>query len=447
MPVLERRLTFGAATVTNVLTMIGVGPFLTIPLLLESMHGPQAMLGWIIGAIVAAADGLVWAELGAAMPVSGGGYHYLREAYGKHGPGELMSFLFLWATVISGPLMIASGGVGFAQYTAYLYPAMTPSQAKGLAIFVCLLATALIYRRIDGIGRWGIAFGVAVLATAAWIIAEGALHFHSAQLAFPPGAFHLSRDFWYGLGGATLYAMYDYAGYNMVCNVGGEVVRPEKTIPRSILVSIAAVAALYLAMNFSIIAVLPWRQAAQSKFVVSDFIAFLRGPAAASAMTALVLATAFASVFAGMLGLSRIPYAAAAEGRFFRVFARVHPTGHFPSFSVVFTGCATAACCLLDLDALIKATVVASTLLGSLAVVIAPSLLRRRGRTLPFRMWLYPVPAIVAFAGWSYIVATSGLTYIVCGLSLLGVGTAAYFCRARRAREWPWGYNSSHAAE
>src|SRR5437763_5027109 len=156
--------------------MIGVGPFVTIPLLLAAMGGPQAMLGWFIGAIVALADGLVWAELGAAMPRSGGGYEYLLEAYGSHGIGRLLSFLFLWQTVAGMPLVLASGATGLAHYASFFMPGMTAVQSKALAMGGCLLATALIYRRIDTIGRWSIALGVLTLGAGAWIVAGGITH-------------------------------------------------------------------------------------------------------------------------------------------------------------------------------------------------------------------------------------------------------------------------------
>lgn len=414
--------------------MIGVGPFLTIPLLLQAMQGPQAMLGWIVGAVIALADGLVWAELGAAMPQSGGGYHYLLHAYGPHGLGRLMSFLYLWSIVITGPLYVASGSIGFSQYATWLHPGMTVWQAKLLAMGVCLLSTLLIYRRIDRVGRWGLVFSFAVLAAAAWIIGEGVLHSHFDRLALPANAFHLSHAFWYGLGGATLYATYDYAGYNTVCLVGGEVVRPEVTIPRSVVTAIAIVCVLYLSMNFAILGAMPWREAAQSKYVVSDFIARLQGHDAASLMTILILAVTLASVFGVMLGTSRIPYAAAADGRFFRAFARLHPTANFPSFSVLFTGVASMACCLLDLDAVIKLLTVAAIILGSLSTVAAPTLLRhaRPGIALPFRMWLYPLPSIIGAIGWIYIISTSGIVYILVGLGFLAVGIAAWFRRAKQ---------------
>jgi amino acid transporter len=430
---------FAAAVTTNIIAMIGAGPFLTIPLLLQAMHGPQAMLGWLVGAVIAVADGLVWAELGAAMPRSGGAYQYLLEAYGPNGPGRLMSFLFLWAMVTTMPLLMASGAVGFAHYAAYLYPAMTPWQAKLLAMGVCLIAMLLIHRRIDGAGRWSFALGAVVLVAALWIVGEGVLHARLDLITFPPGAWHLSREFFLGLGGATLYAVYDYGGYNTVCSVGGEVMRPESTIPRAIIVSIIVVATLYVSMNFTIIGVMPWQQAMQSTYVVSDFIAGLHGRAAAMVMTILILITSLASVFANMLGISRVPYAAAAQGRFFRVFARLHPDG-FPSWSVRFVGITSALLCLLGLDALIRIVTVSWVVVGSLALVGAPTALRRARPDIrrPFRMWLYPVPSLIALAGWLFVVLTSGVVYILISLLLLAGGVGAYMWRAKRLAEWPF---------
>lgn len=440
MHTLARRLGFGGATATNMLSMIGIGPFITIPLLLQTMHGPQAMLGWVIGAVIALADGLVWSELGAAMPYSGGGYPYMLQSYGPHGLGRLMSFLYLWITVITGPLYAASGALGFSQYATYLYPAMTAGEEKLLAMGVCLLSTLVIYRRIDRVGLWGIAFAVVVLAAAAWIIGEGVLNARWSQISPPTGAFHLTRNFFSGLGGATLFAMYDYGGYTTVCSVGGEVTHPEMTIPRSIVVAILAVGALYFAMNFAIIGVVPWQDAAQSKFIVSDFISLLQGPRAASIMTIFILITTFTCVCGVMLGTAHIPYAAAVDGRFFSAFARIHTVGRFPSFSILFVGFASAVCCLFDLEAVIKVLLVSGVFLGSLPAVLAPTLLRKAHPTirLPFRMWLYPLPSLVAFAGWTYIISTNGVVYILGGLGATGAGIGAYLWRARKTKEWPY---------
>ena len=435
-----RALGLGGATVINMLAMIGVGPFITIPLLLQAMPGPQAMLGWVLGGVVALADGLVWAELGAGFPRSGGGYHYLLEAYGPRGPGRLMSFLFLWATVVTGPFAMASGAIGFSQYATYLLPAMSPGLGKLLAMIVCLTAAAMIYRRIHRIGQWAKGLGVIVVLAMAWIIVEGFRHAHAQNLVIPRNALEMSPALWTGMGGATLYALYDYVGYATVCSVGGEVARPERTIPRAIVVAIALVAALYLAMNVAVISALPWREAARSKFVASDLMTRLDGPVAGVLVTVLILIITLAGVFAGMLSLSRVPFAAAADGRFFRVFARTHPTGNFPTFAVAYVGVASAVCCLLDLDQVIKALSVAGVILSSLAVVAAPTLLRLRypETRRPFRMWLYPAPSLIAAAGWSYIVVTSGTPYILAGFGALGLGVLAYLWRAWPAREWPW---------
>jgi len=437
---LERRLGPGGATAVNVLAMIGVGPFVTIPLLLGAMGGPQAMLGWLIGAIVALADGLVWAELGAAMPRSGGGYQYLLESYGSRGPGQLLSFLYLWQTMAGMPLVMASGAVGFAHYAAFLYPSMTAWQSKALAMAACAAAAACIYRRIDAIGRWSLALGVLTLGAGVWIVGDGVTHGTLSAIAFPPGAFHLSRGFWLGLGGATLYATYDYFGYNTICGVGGEVVRPAQTIPRSILAAVVIVCLLYFSMNLSIISVVPWPEAIQSRFIVSDFIARLHGARFASAMTLMILVIAMGSLYANMLTFSRVPFAAASDGRFFTAFARVHPTGHFPSFSVAYMGVAAALCSLLELDALINTVTVLYLMIAAVPIVPAVTALRRRRPDVarPFRMWLYPLPSLVAMSGWVFVIATSGWKYIALGLGVIAVGIGAYLWRARRAAEWPF---------
>jgi amino acid transporter len=405
------------------------------------MGGPQAMLGWIIGAGVAVCDGLVWAELGAALPGAGGSYIYLEQAFGPKSLGRLMSFLFLWETVFVAPLSTASGAVGFAQYTKFLIPSLGPWQMKMLAAGSCLLMTLLLYRDIHSIGRLSIAMWAVVMGTAAWILFAGLTNFQASRIAdFPPGAFHLSTSFFAGLGGATLIAMYDYGGYYNVCLFGGEIKHPGKTIPRSILISIGVVAILYLAMNVSIINVIPWRDAMKSTAIVSDFMNQIYGRKTANIVTVLILWTALASVFAILLGFSRVPYAAAAEGRFFRVFARLHPKGKFPSFSLLSLGIASAAACTLSLEHLIKALTVIQILIQFMAQCVAVILLRRKRSAIPrpFSMWLYPLPAIVALGGWLFILVAGGLGYFLAGLLLMAAGTLTYLWRARRRGEWPF---------
>ncbi len=423
------------------LEMIGVGPFITIPILLSKMNGPQAMLGWLLGALVALCDGMVWAELGAAMPGTGGPYHYLSEAYGPKRLGRLMSFLFIWQTIFLAPLSIGSGAVGFAQYARFFLKDMPQWQEKLIAMGVCVLITALLYRNIQAVSRLSIGMWIVVLGTVAWITAAGVLHFNP-RLAFdvPPGALAPSWKFFFGLGGATLIAMYDYGGYNNVCFFAGEVRDPERVIPRSILFSVAAVACLYLTMNVTILGVVPWRDAMRSTAIVSDFMQRLYGLPAARTVTVLVLWTTFASLFAVLLGYSRVPFAAAMDGRFFRPFARMHPVKGFPTFSLVFIGVTSALACLLTLDVLINALIVIQVLVQFMAQVIAVTLIRRNRPDIPrpFQMPLYPVTSIIAFLGWLYILVASGAPYIIAGFALFGFGILAYLWRARAEREWPF---------
>jgi amino acid transporter len=430
---------WGAAS-TNMLNMVGVGPYITIPLALAAMGGPQAMLAWIAGALIAMCDGMVWAELGAAMPDSGGPYHYLLEAFGPHGLGRLLSFLFLWQAVAIGPITIASGAVGFAEYSTYLTP-LGAWEKIALAVGVCLLNTALVYRNIKAISMVSVTLWVVVMGTGLWVVFGGLTHFDPAlAFQFPPNAFHLSAPFFAGLGAATLIAMYDYSGYFNVCLIGEEVRNPARTIPRSILISIAVLGCFYLLMNVSIIGVIPWQHAMTSKAVVAEFIQKIYGSAAGKLMAVLILWTAFGSVFAILLGYSRIPYSAAVDGRFFSAFARLHPTKHFPTFSVIFMGLLSALACLLSLSDLINYMIVFQIMLQFIAQCIAVFRIRRYRKDIarPYSMPLYPLPVLIALGGWLYILAVSGWKYILSGLGLALVGTAAYMWRARRDRQWPF---------
>ena len=432
---------FWGAASANVLNMVGVGPFLTIPLALAAMGGPQAMLGWILGAFLSICDGMVWSELGSAMPLSGGPYHYLLHAFGARSFGRLFSFLFLWQAIVLGPISIAGGAVGFAQYAGYLLPHMHHAGAVAMAAAVCLINTFLIYRNIRSISYVSIGIAAIVIATTAWIIVTGLLHFHSAMaFDFPPGAFHLNHGFFIGLGSATLIAAYDYGGYYNVCLIGSEVSTPHKTIPRSILSSILVVAVIYLVMNVAIIGVVPWREAMHSQAIVADFMVRVYGQIGGTAIAVLILIAAFGSVLAILLGYSRIPYAAAVEGQFFSIFARLHSTGGFPYISVLTVGAFSALACLFSLESLITALIVTQTLLQFAAQCVAVILLRRQRRESGdvYRMPFYPLPALIALAGWTYIVVTSGVRYMaIAGIFLLA-GIAVFLLRSRQQSLWPF---------
>ncbi len=430
------------ALASNMLNMVGVGPFLTIPLILSSMHGPQALLGWVAGAVLSICDGLVWAELGAAMPGSGGSYEYLQQAFGAKSFGRLMGFLFLWQVMLASPLTAASGAVGFADYARYLISSLSGPEQKVIAISVCLLATALLYRDIRTIGNVATVLWIGLMLAIGIVIWGGIRHFNpQTAFTFPPNAFHLSTTFFMGLGAATLVSMYDYSGYFNVCLIGGEIKNPTKTIPRAILLSIGILAVLYIAMSLSIIGVVPWRQALGSHAIVSEYMERLYGVRAASLMTILILWVAFASVFCVLLGYTRVPYAAASEGHFFSAFARLHPTRRFPTFSVLFLGCASAFACVLSLESLIKTLIVIQIVTQFAAQCIAVMIIRQARRQIkrPFSMPLYPLPALIAIIGWLFILCTSGGPYLIAGFSLLALGVGAFLLRAKLLQQWPFG--------
>jgi amino acid transporter len=418
--------------------MIGVGPFVTIPLMIGAMGGPQCMLGWAVGTVLALCDGLVWAELAAALPGEGGSYLYLREAFRRTRLGTLLPFLFIWQFMFSGPLEIASGYIGFAQYLSYFRRGMGVWEMRLAAAAVGVLVVVLLYRGIRAVGRLTVVLWIGMLATVAWIIAAGFMHFN-ARLAFdfPPHAFTISPAFMAGLGGATLIAMYDFLGYYGICFMGGEVRQPEKVMPRSIVLSVVLAGAIYALMTLAVLAVVPWREAAQSKFVVARFMEIIYGPWAASAVTVLTLWSAVASVFALVLAYSRVPYAAALDGYFWKPFARLHPKGGFPYVSLLVIGALSIAGGMLSLDWVVSALLTARILIQFIGQIAALEVLRRTRPDvpLPFRMWLYPLPSVLALVGWLYVFVTSGWTFVLCGLGVLASGVVAFEVWRRRVRQ------------
>jgi amino acid transporter len=448
-PPLVRRFGLIHATALNMSNMIGVGPFITIPALLVTMGGPQAMLGWIVALVIALADGLIWSELGAAMPGSGGTYVYLRQAFGRETFGRLMAFLFIWQFLLSGPLEIASGYIGFAQYVQYLRPSMTPLQTHVVMVAVGILTIVLLCRRIDAIGKITLSLWIGTLITVAIVIVSGPFHFNPRiAFDFPPNAFTFSLGFFVGLGAAARVGIYDYLGYYDVCFIGDEVKDPGRVIPRSILISLIAVAVIYLTMNLAIVGVVPWREfvPADGKLadppppIVSMFIERLYGAKAAGAFTVLVLWTAFASCFALMLGYSRVPFAAARDGNFFSIFGRVDSARKFPHISLMFVGVMSIVCTMFNLMTVIDALLTTRILVQFIGQVGAVIWLRKNSPDLhrPFRVWLYPLPALIALVGWVYLFVTTDFLKIVYGLAVIALGGVAYLLFSHKTGRWPF---------
>ena len=447
-PHLNRGFGLLQSTALNMSNMIGIGPFITMPLLITAMGGPQAMLGWVVAVLIAIPDGMVWSELGASMPGDGGSYLYLREGFGPQSFGRLMAFLFIWQFVLSGPLEIASGYIGFSDYLQYIWVGMTHHQALAVCVVIGIINIVLLYRRIDSIAKITVSLWIGILICVGAVILTGALHFNpKLALDFPKGAFAFSTGFLFGLGAATRLGVYDYMGYYDVCYIAGEVRNPGRVIPRSIVISLIAVAFIYFAMNLSVIGVVPWRdfvpaadKLPDSNFIFSIFMEKVYGSGVASIFTALVLWTAFASVFALLLGNSRIPFAAAQDGYFFKVFGRLHPKKGFPHVSLLAMGALSIVASFFSLDTVIAALIAMRIIIQFAGQVVAVFLLRKRQPNMcrPYKIWLYPLPNLMALVGWIFIFATTEVRVLLFGTATLLAGFLFFLVWSWRGKRWPF---------
>ena len=428
MSELRREIGIWRGIALNMIDMVGIGPFITIPLILSAMGGGRGMLAWILGGLLAISDGLVTAELSAELPGSGGSYVFLRQAYGR--AGRLISFLFLFQILFSAPLSMASGCIGFADYLTKLIP-QTNGHEHATAAIICVLTTLLLLRRIESIGKFSVLLWVGVMATLAIVIVAGAPHLRMDAFAFWRAP-RLDHQLGYaGLGAALIYAVYDYLGYYNICYIGDEVHEPSKTIPRVIVISILAIGAIYLLMNACIISVLPMPQAMTSKTVVGDYLGVLLGPRWAQIAAVLILWTAFASIFSLMLGYSRILFAAARDGNFFTFFARLHTKHAYPYVSILFLGLVAACFTQLSLKHVLQAILSIRAIVPFMAQIAGAVILRVRepARPRPFRMWLYPLPAIFALGLWGYIVVSPQKGLRMGGLWVMAAGCLFFLVR------------------
>jgi amino acid transporter len=465
----QRRMSLLQAVSLNTSMMVGTGIFITLPALMDTLKGPQSMIGWVLGGLIALADGMVWSELAAAFPGSGGTYHFFDAAYGRARVGRILKFLFVWQFFFSGPLEIATGAIGMVKYLGYFVPILrAPAWNWGQiipgldapvacgqvgAMGVMVLVTALAYRRISVAARLMVVLWVGMLITVVLIIVAGFTHWNAGlALDFPEGAFHVDRHMAMGLGLALSIAMYNYFGYYQVCYLADEVDAPSRTIPRSILISVLVVGFMYLMMNLAILGVIPWRAVIASHHIASDLVLEVYGSWAARLATLLIVWTAFASVFAAMLGYSRIPFAAARAGDFFKAFGTLHPAGQFPHRSLVLIGALAALACLAELGTVIDALVAARIPIQFVAQIFTVLYLRSKWKERPatYLMPLYPLPVVVALAGWLFVFGTSKPVIILYSLGSLVAGVVAFFIwdqAVRRLDKRPGDGDGSLASE
>jgi amino acid transporter len=453
---LSRRIGLFQATAINMSQMCGIGPFVTIPLMVAAFGGPQAIIGWIAGAVLALVDGLVWAELGASLPGAGGSYVYLREAF-QYRSGRLMPFLFVWTAMLFIPLIMSTGVVGFVQYLGFLWPEMTKTQGDLVGLATVVVVVLLLWRKVDRIAKLATAmWGVMLVAVGAVLVASYT-HFSGARaFTWPAHAIELTHGhFWLGFAAGLTIGIYDYLGYNTTAYLGAEVKQPGKVLPRSIIYSIVGIMVIYLLLQIGVLGAINWQDMLDPKSVASQSVAsavlqLSWGKRAADVVTVLILVTAFASVLTGLLGGSRVPYDAARDKVFFRSYARLHPRHEFPVLGLVTMGAVTAVGFLIgrhtDLNTLINLLTTVMVIVQAFAQILAVTVLRRRQPNLrrPYKMWLYPAPSIVAGIGWLVVYGYAdrnapGYHPIEWSLAWVAAGVVSFLVWSRVEKVWPFG--------
>lgn len=432
----NRKINLLQATSINMIDMVGIGPFVVMPFVVSQFNDGLFLWAWIFGAITAFVDAMIWSELGAAYPLAGGTYNFHRIAYGEK-YGKLMSFLFVWQTSIQAPLVVASGAIGFAQYLTYIIE-LTPIQEKIISGSLVILVFLLLYRKIETIGKISVIMGSIVVLTILWIIVSGLMHQQHPVKLLPTGEeSFFTYAFWAAVGQGSVKTVYSYLGYYNVCHLGGEIKRPEVNIPRSIFISIAGIAVLYLLMNISVMGVIRWQSVLEGdKYLVSAFMESIYGYKAGVIVTVLILCIAFSSLFAVVLGYSRVPYAAAVDGNFFKVFSKLHPTKNFPYISLIFL-CALGFVfsLFMKLSQVISSILAMRILIQFIAQGIGVSLLRKKfgSGNLPFKMFLFPLPVVISICIWLFLFVSTGW-FALWGSLIALAGVIVYFLvRVRKA--------------
>lgn len=470
---LQRHFGLLQATALNVTMIVGAGVFVVIPSMLEKLPGPYALLGWVGAGVLILIDGLIWSELGATLPGSGGSYLYLLESFGREKWGRALAFLFIWQFMISGPLELASGLIAMGQFASAVHPSVaefcqTHTQSWNLFSFqekpiavsfgpvqigvvsVGIFLLFLLNRRITSLGRLTVTFWVGVLVVIVWILVEGGRRFQSAVAFDFAGILPLApKDFAWGLGGAMILAMYSYLGYYHICYIGDEVREPGRTIPRAILLSALIVTFLFIGLHLAMLGTVSWHEVEEGVKNNPGYtlpVEFVRriygswGYLAAAMVSLFLVWSCMGSVFAGLLGYSRIPFGAARYGHFFAALAKVHPVHNFPHVSLLLVGALTLFWAFFSLDTVIFALITTRIIEQFIGQIIGVMLLRKSqpDRPRPFKIWLYPLPCFLALAGWTFLYVAAGLPFILLGLGTLAFGLVVFLIWSWKTRTWPF---------
>jgi APA family basic amino acid/polyamine antiporter len=417
-PGLVRGLGLWAATAVVIGGMIGQGIFLVTSQIARDVGSEIGGLAvWLIGGVVVLLGAFCYAELGAAMPEAGGDYVYL-----SRGLGPVWGFLYGWTSaLIMRPGSAATIAAGLLRFTGFLLPSVaTPiftwhiplpfqpyqftfTASQPLAAAVVAAVTAINYFGVRTAGRIQIVLSGLKVAGVVTIVVLGLAlgrvsGIHSGSKADPLG---------YGTAGAFLTAlvpvMAAYNGFQQLGWVGGEIVNPQKNIPRAAILGVLSVAGLYVLINLAYFRVLTFSQVAQSQHVASDAVALVTGQNGAKWLTIAMMISALGALHVGFLTGPRVPYAMARDGQFFSFAKRVQPAFHTPSGALIFQGCVSTLLVLTGtFEELYSLTVFA---IWTFFVLTAVTLIRLRINepTLPrpYLAWGYPWTPLF-FAGAAF---------------------------------------------
>jgi len=458
----DHKFTLTQAIALNTLMMFGTGPFITIPFCIASTvpAGPQALIGYAIAGAACLCDAFVWAELGALYPHSGGSYVYLERCLGPKW-GSLMSFLFLWQLLITGPMEIASGFIAIAQYLAYITETYTYAHHSLVAFGFCVTCIILLYRDMKDVGDTTVVLWLGMCAAIVFTLGAGFTHVEPENFKMPPITNHLA--FIWSLGNAARFGIYDFTGYYDVNFIGSEVQNPRRVIPLAGIVTCCVVCVIYFATYLAVIAYIPWEEIVQlvegggdgAAFIMSIFCEKMIGRGFAIFFTLVVIYCIYGSCFSLMLGFAQIPYAAAQNNMFFKTFAHEHEKAGFADNALLYMGFFSCVFCFVDLGLVIEGMMTTTLVTMFLANSVALVAHRRKfpDAERPYMMPLYPLPVVIQMIMFGFVFLTSdnyfimgGAPLLECGLAFLLLGCGAFCIFRRQQGEWPFAKEKARMA-
>jgi APA family basic amino acid/polyamine antiporter len=453
----ERKIGLLQAVSLNTLMMFGTGPFITIPFCIASSDpaGPQALIGYAIGAMACCCDSFIWAELGALFPYSGGSYIYAQKCLGEKW-GKYVSFLFLWQLLITGPMEIASGFIAVAEYLAYVTQIYTYAHHTLIAFGCCIICTVLLYRDISDVGTVAVILWVGMCCAIAFTLIAGFSHFNEENFEIPPIT-NTGTLIW-SLGNCAKFGVYDFTGYHDVNFIGKDVKNPQRIIPLAGISTCIIVCIIYFLTYLAVMSYLPWDpkedgfvklvndDSNNAAYIMAIFCQELVNRNFGIFFTFVVIYCIFGSCYSLMLGFAQVPYAAAKSGSFFDVFGHEHRKG-FADYSLLYMGFCTCVFCFVDLETLIEGML--TTMILTMYMSNSLSLVYHRWTQpdceRPYKMPLYPLPVIVQVLMFSFIFLTSdnwifsrGTPLLELGILFLSIGTVVFLIQSKKEEKWPF---------